>query len=94
MRNNLVDGEKHRNNDKRGCLQRDDIGCRYERVPPTGGRRMDDWRHFPHAPRGERAFGRNDSVFGPRDGGDAERGPERDTYNERDRNREGQCEAG
>ena len=29
---------------------------------------MDDLRHFPHAPRDERAFGRNDSVLGSRDG--------------------------
>ena len=43
---------------------------------------MDDLRHFPHAPRDERAFGRNDSGFGPRDGGDEERGRERDRYNE------------
>jgi hypothetical protein len=54
-------------------------------VPPTDGGRMDDLRHFPHAPRDERAFGRNDSGFGPRDGGDEERGRERGRYNERDR---------
>ena len=58
--------QKHRQNDERGRLQRDDIGCRQEWVPPSGGGRMDDSRHFPYAPRDERAFGRNESVLGPR----------------------------
>jgi hypothetical protein len=57
--------QKHRQNDERGCLQRDDIGCRQEWVPPSGGGRMDDSRHFPYAPRDERAFSRNESVVGP-----------------------------
>ena len=55
-------------------LQRDDIGSRHEWVPPTGGGRMDDLRHFPHAHRDDREFGRNDSALGPRDGGDEENG--------------------
>ena len=70
----LMHRKKHRNNDERGCLQRDDIGCHHEWVPPAGGGRMGDLRHFPHAPRDERAFGRNVSGFGPRDGGDDEKG--------------------
>jgi hypothetical protein len=28
---------------------------------------MDDLRHSPHSPRDKRAFGRNESVLGPRD---------------------------
>ena len=69
--------QKHRQNDERGRLPRDDISCRQEWVPPSGGGRMDDWRHFHadwrdsrhflHAPLDERAFGRNESVLGPRD---------------------------
>ncbi len=89
----LMHRTKHRHNDERGCLQRDDIGGHHEWVPPTGGGRMDDLRHFPHAPHDERAFGRSDSGFGPRDGGDEERGRERDRYNERYGNRDGQCDA-
>ena len=81
----LMHRKTHRNNDVTGCLQRDDL---HEWLPHTDGGRMDDFRHFPHAPRDKRAFGRNDSGVGPRDGGDEGRGRERDRYNERDRKRD------
>ena len=59
----------HRYNDERDHLQRDDIGYHHhEWVPPSGGGSMDDLSRFPHDPRDERAFDRNeDSILGPRD---------------------------
>ena len=56
--------QKHRQNDERSRLQRDDIGCRQEWVPPSGGGRMDDLRHFPYSTRDERAFCRNERLHG------------------------------
>ena len=64
----LLHRQKQGHNDEFVRLQRDDIGCRHEWVIPSGGGRMDILRHFPHAPRDERAFGRNAAVVGPRDG--------------------------
>ena len=64
----LLHRQKQGRSDESGRLQRDDIRCRHDWGPTGGGGRMDILRHFQHAPRDERAFGRNDAVFGPRDG--------------------------
>ncbi len=37
--------QKQDHTDERGHLQRDDIGCHNDWVPPSDGGRMDDLRH-------------------------------------------------
>ena len=59
--------QNHRHNGERVGLKRDDVGCRHEWLSDSDGCRLDDLRILPHA-RVERAFDRNDSVLGARDG--------------------------